>query len=346
MKTRARRRLWGLLCLVSGLAAAVATAAPAIAASSAVIIMYHRFGEDTLSSTNTRIEQFEAHIDELLGGGYSVLPVPDIIAALRTGATLPDRAVGITVDDAFASVYQEAWPRLKAAGLPFTLFVSTNPIDSQAHGMMSWDQIRELADAGVTIGHHGAAHAHMAAAGPAANVADIAKATRRFQAELGRVPELFAYPYGEFSRSLAESVSAAGFTAAFGQHSGVAHDGENLFGLPRFALNEAYGDLDRFILVTATLPLPVTDITPSDPILGPNPPPIGFTIAQGIAGLDRLNCFASGQGAITIERLGERRIEVRLKAPFPPGRSRINCTLPAADGRWRWFGMQFLIPGS
>ena len=225
MKTRARRRLWGLLCLVSGLAAAVATAAPAIAASSAVIVMYHRFGEDTLSSTNTRIEQFEAHIDELSSGGYPVLPVPDIVAALRTGATLPDRTVGITVDDAFMSVYQEAWPRLKAAGLPFTLFVSTNPIDSQAHGMMSWDQIRELADAGVTIGHHGAAHAHMAEAGPEANAADIAKATRRFQAELGRVPELFAYPYGEFSRSLAEMVSAAGFTAAFGQHSGVAHEG-------------------------------------------------------------------------------------------------------------------------
>ncbi len=347
MKTRARRRLWGLLCLVSGLAAAaVAAAAPTMAASSAVIVMYHRFGEDTLPSTNIRIEQFEAHIDELLGGSYTVLPVPDIVAALRTGATLPDRTVGVTVDDAFISVYQEAWPRLKAAGLPFTLFVSTNPIDRQAHGMMSWDQIRELADAGVTIGHHGAAHAHMAEASAEANAAEIAKATRRFQDELGRAPELFAYPYGEFSLELAEMVAAEGFTAAFGQHSGVVHDGENLFGLPRFALNETYGDMDRFKLVTGTLPLPVTDITPSDPVLGAtNPPSIGFTIAEGIDRLDRLNCFASGQGATTIERLGARRIEVRLKAPFPPGRSRINCTLPGPDGRWRWFGMQFLVPG-
>ena len=37
-------------------------AAPATAADSAVILIYHRFGEDTLPSTNIRLEQFEAHI--------------------------------------------------------------------------------------------------------------------------------------------------------------------------------------------------------------------------------------------------------------------------------------------
>lgn len=314
------------------------------AAASAVLIMYHRFGEEALPSTNIRIEQFEAQIAELLSGGYHVLPLPDIIAALRAGAALPDKTVGITVDDAYSSVYEQAWPRLKAAGLPFTLFVSTDPVDAGAHGVMSWDQIRELADDGVTIGHHSAAHAHMAERDRAINGGDIAKASDRFLVELGRTPELFAYPYGEFSRDLQAMIAELGFIAAFGQHSGVAHDSENIFALPRFALNESYGDIDRFKLISRTLPLPVTDFTPSDSLLGPNPPLIGFTVAEGLERLDQLNCFASGQGAALIERLGARRIEVRLKTPFPPGRSRINCTMPGRDGRFHWFGMQFLTP--
>ncbi len=47
---------------------------------------------------------------------------------------------------------------------------------------------------------------------------------------------------------------------------------------------------------------------------------------------------------MAIERLGARRFEVRLAEPFPPGRARVNCTLPGPAGRWRWFGMQFVVP--
>ena len=66
------------------------------------------------------------------------------------------------------------------------------------------------------------------------------------------------------------------------QQSGVAHDSENIFALPRFALNESYGDIDRFKLISRTLALPVSDVTPSDSLLGPNPPLIGFTVAEGL----------------------------------------------------------------
>ena len=314
----------------------------AVAAESAVFLMYHRFGEDRLPSTNIPLEQFEKHLEELKTGGYRVLPVPDIVAALKAGKGLPDRAVGITIDDAYASVYREAWPRLTAAGFPFTLFVATDAVDRGLRGIMTWDQIRELAAAGVTIGHHGAAHAHMAFADGAANAADIGRATRRFVEELGRAPNLFAYPYGEYGLELRAAAVAAGFTAAFGQHSGAAFGGD-LFALPRFAQNERYGRMDHFRLRVNTLPLPVTDITPSDPVLGPNPPPFGFTVMEGVDNLDRLACYVERQGAASLEQLGPRRIEVRVNRPFPPGRTRINCTLPGPEGRWRWFGMQFLI---
>ena len=37
----------------------------AFAADHAVILMYHRFGEDQLPSTNIRLDQFDAHLKKL-----------------------------------------------------------------------------------------------------------------------------------------------------------------------------------------------------------------------------------------------------------------------------------------
>ena len=111
----------------------IIAAGPVRAADSAVILMYHRFGEDGFPSTNIRIAQFEDHIRTLTDGPYNVLPVAEIVAALRAGRELPDRTVGITIDDAYRSVYTEAFPRLKAAGLPFTLFVATDAVDCPLH---------------------------------------------------------------------------------------------------------------------------------------------------------------------------------------------------------------------
>ena len=318
------------------------------AADSAVVLMYHRFGESRYPSTSITLEQFEAHLKELKNGGYNVLPVPEILDALASGRTVPDRAVGITIDDAYLSVFTEAWPRFREAGLPFTLFVATDPVDrasaGKGSGYMVWEQIRELRDAGVTIGSQTASHLHMATSSDARNHADLERSNARFLAELGERPQLFAYPYGEGSLAVAKLLRELGFTASFGQHSGAIGGTEDRFFLPRFALNETYGNVDRFKLVANTLPLQVKDVTPADPLIGTaNPPAIGFTVDAAPQNIDRLTCFISPEKA-RIERLGETRIEVRVKAPFPPGRTRLNCTLPGDNGRWHWYGRQFIVP--
>ncbi|MDH5748187.1 MAG: polysaccharide deacetylase family protein [Rhodospirillales bacterium] len=320
--------------------------APAWAESSAVIFMYHRFGEDTVPSTNTPLAQFEAHLAELKSGPYTVLPVPDIISAIREGRELPDRTVGITIDDAYLSVYTEAWPRLRSAGFPATLFVATELVDRHSKGYLNWDQIRELAAGGFTIGGHTVSHPHMAGANRALNRAELENSNARFREMLGRIPDLFAYPYGEASAEVAELVKASGYRAAFGQHSGVINPSDDFFYLPRFALNEIYGSIERFRLAANALPIPVTDMTPADPLIGTNnPPSVGFTVSPSVKKLERLTCFSSHSGAANTELLGQGRVEVRVAAPFPKGRTRINCTLPAEDGRWRWLGRQFYFPG-
>ncbi len=325
-------------------ASRMAVAAEGATGNSAVVFAYDRFGEDQNPSLSIRLDQFEAHLDELTDGDYEVLPLPRILEALRSGKPLPDRAVAITIDEASRSAYTEAWPRLKAAGLPFTLFVATDAVDRGSPAHMTWAEIRQMAAAGVTIGGLGGSTQSLVPRTAAEVAAELRRMSDRFQAELGQRPTLFAYPQGEYSLAVRKMVAEQGFVAAFGQQSGVLHPQADLFGLPRFLMNEAYGSVDRFQLAANALPLPVSDLTPDDPLLTVNPPPLGFTIADSVGDTAKLACFAAGQGRTALERIFDDRIEVRIKDPFPPGRARVNCTLPAPDGRWRWLGMQFLIP--
>ncbi|EDP62194.1 Predicted xylanase/chitin deacetylase [alpha proteobacterium BAL199] len=334
-----------LRCALAGAllgAVAVLGPQPALAADWASVFMYHRFGESEWPATNIRLDQFDAHLEEIRAGGYTVLPLPEIMTRLRSSTELPDRTLGITIDDAYASVYTQAWPRLKKAGLPFTLFVSTDSVDRASPGYMTWDQVRELKSAGVTIGSQTASHPHLPDIEIEQVKIELDRAAQRIADETGERPTLFAYPYGEYGAAVQQVVAGRGYAAAFGQHSGVAHAGSDRFGLPRFALNETYGGVDRFRLTANALPLPVRDRVPADLVLQQNPPTFGFTVDPSIPDVDRIDCYASGQGRAKVEALGSR-VEVRLPEPFPAGRARINCTMPGPDGRWRWYGVQFYI---
>ncbi len=348
MLTRRTPHPSGIRCFAAGLAFAAAAAlfAPLpLAAQSAVVFMYHRFGESQYPSTNLRLDQLDAHIAELANGKYHVLPLPEIVAAIADKKPLPDRTIALTIDDAYLSVYTKAWPRLKKAGLPFTVFVSTGPIDRGFKDMMTWDHLRELAAGGVTIGGHSVTHLHMANVPIDVSASEIVASNARFEAELGKRPTLFAYPYGEANLAVIDLIRKSGTVAAFGQQSGVVNPTNNPFYLPRLALNEHYGDLSRFQMLANARELPVSGITPADPtVTQPNPPAIGFTVAGDVERLSDLACYLATEGKVPIERLGERRMEIRLKQPLGVGRTRLNCTVPTKDGRWRWFGWQYYVP--
>ena len=325
---------------------------PALAADSAVLIMYHRFGEGKYPSTNTTLAQIDDHIGELASGRYAVLPMRRIVEDLAAGRALPERAVGIAIDDGFVSVFAEAWPRFKKAGLPFTLFTATDYHHQPIRGYMTWAQIQELAkDPLVDIGHHSASHARLADGGGAVAAAEIARANAVWREKLGRPPVLFAYPFGEASLETIEAVKKAGFIAAFGQHSGaigpdMARHAIERFYLPRFAFNENWGEAKRFRQVVNTVALPVKDLAPIDPLVTqPNPPVFEFTLAKPVEGIERIVCNSSHEGVGKIERTSELRVEARFTKPFPKSRTRINCTLPAGEGRYYWFGRQYYVRG-
>ena len=122
--------------------------------------MYHRFGENKYPTTNTTIKQFISHTNELMKDKYNVIRLDEIIKGIKGETSLKDRSVSITIDDAYLSVYTKAWPILKKLNLPFTLFISTDVIDSFLN-YMNWNQIRELVDNGVLVGSQTKSHPHL-----------------------------------------------------------------------------------------------------------------------------------------------------------------------------------------
>jgi len=322
------------------------SAGVAQAADHASVIMYHRFGETDLPSTNTTLEQLDAHLEELATGGYTVMPLIEITNRILSAEPLPDRAVAITVDDAFISLYKEAFPRFQRYGFPVTVFVATDAIDRGLKGYASWDQLREMQAAGVHFGSQSHTHPHMHMIDIDAARSEIETSNARFLDELGLRPQLFAYPYGEFTPEIRDLMKSMGFRAAFGQHSGIMHASSHPFEFPRFAFNEDYGDLKRLKLALNALPIPASDMTPVSMVLDENPPLTGFTVEEGIEPLSRLSCYASRMGKVKTIVLG-RRVEIRLDQPITGTRARINCTMPYLEdgretGRWRWLGRQFL----
>lgn len=307
-------------------------------ASQAVVLVYHRFGEDDVPSTNIRLEQFEAQLDWLISEGAH-FPSLDRLYEERDGFS-----VIFTVDDAYASAALEAWPSLKKRGIPMALFVASEPVDQGLPRYMSWDDIRRLRDEGVTIGFHGHAHHHMAFLNPEDARRDLDHGLKRFQEELGSRPDYFAYPYGEYDTRLKDMVKAMGFKAAFAQYSGVAGRYSDPYALPRFAINERYGEEARFQLVAKARAMPVISTQPGNPLVAVNPPKVVLHFEEGAQGWRGISCFPSHtQGSAPLKIAGNR-VEVDLVEPLPKGRSRLNCTYKVNEA-WYWFGMPFLVPG-
>ena len=309
----------------------------------ASFIMYHRFGDSRYPSTNIKKEQFLKHINELLKPKYNVIDIKRALLAINDIEPIKDRSVVITIDDAYSSVYKYAWPIFKKYNMPFTLFISTDVIDNKTPGYMSWEEIRILRDHGVTIGSQTKSHPHMFKLNTAKIIEELSISSKRFIDEIGSAPKIFAYPYGEYNLEVLEQVKLHGFVAAFGQHSGVAHKSLGMYELPRFAMNEKYGDMDRFLLAVNALPMPISDLSPKDPVISINPPSYGFTLSNKIEPKNAIRCFANNGLKADTKRLGQNRIEIRLNGPFLKGRGRINCTMAGNKNRWRWLGRQFIV---
>ena len=119
-----------------------------------------------------------------------------------------------------------------------------------------------------------------------------------------------------------------------------------MYYLPRFSLNEKYGDIERFRFIANNKGLGIYDFIPTNPHIIDNPPYIGFSLLDEMLSKN-INCFifdSKGKVDNDIFKFNER-IEIRLNRKLNKGRSRLNCTVKDQNNIWRWFGFQFYNTG-
>lgn len=312
--------------------------------TSAVILAYHRIGEDSIPESNLRIEQFEQHINEIVEGHYNVISIPDLVQAIKSVTPLPPKTIAITFEGGFQSAYQHAFPLLLKQNIPFTVFFSSGLTERENY--LSWKELKQLSkNKHVTLGILPSSYTHIIELPENEQSRLINKARADFKDKLSYETQYFSYPFGETSNQLKKITKDQEFAASFSLKSGPAYKTSDLQSLPRFTMTESYGDIDRFRMITQSLPLPITDIEPQNAFITTTTPSIGFTIPEALENeIKGISCFISEQSKKPeIEILG-RRIELRPKEPLQSERTRINCTLPARhdvndNPRWRWLGM-------
>ena len=307
--------------------------------------MYHRFNENKYPSTNIKNEIFLEHLKEINKLKIEFITFKKFENLIMS--KIDKNYLLLTVDDAFQSFYEEAWPILKKKKIPFILFVSTREIGS--YGYMTWNQIREVVSNDlVTIGNHSHTHEYLIDWNDNKIKLDIETSIKIFEKELGYSPKIFSYPFGEYSTNLKKIVTDFNFDFAFGQHSGVIDSTKDFLELPRFPINEKYGNLKRFQSILKTLPFPYESIEPQNRYLknDNNPPKVKIKFFKNLINIKNINCY-SNEGNVwkksEIKFISENELVILFKEKFQSERGRINCSLWEDGGKWRWLGIQYVI---
>ena len=310
-----------------------------------ISLMYHRFDENKYPSTNIKMVDFKRQLEIIKKENIKFINPKDFKKELTDNKK--QRKILLTIDDGFLSFYNSAWPFLKKNRIPFILFVSTREVGS--FNYMNWEQIKEIEKEDfVEIGNHSHTHEYLVDENNEVILNDIQKSINIFEDKLGKNSEFFSYPFGEYSENFKNIVRELGFKYAFGQHSGVIDDTKNFYELPRFPINEKYGELKRFTSLTKTLPFKYKNIFPKEKYLlkSKNPPEVKIEFYENIKNLKMINCYSNENSKWRKSKItfsANNMLEVFINEKFTGERGRINCSLRDESGFWRWLGIQFVV---
>ncbi len=305
-------------------------------------LMYHRFNENKYPSTNIQMNIFKKHIEIIKANNYKFYNPIKLEEEFKIPKS--NKKILLTIDDGFTSFYKNAWPYLKENKIPFILFVSTEAVGK--YGYMTWDEIKEIEKEEFTfLGNHSHSHEYLVNYDFNDFKNDIDKSIYIFKDNVGYNPIFFSYPFGEYSLEQKKYISK-NFKFAFGQHSGVIDLNKDKYELPRFPINEKYGELSRFENLVKYLPLQYNYIVPEDKLVKSedNPPNMIINFFSDQKNLDKISCYSNeGEGwNKTNIKLENNKLNIFFNEKFNDRRGRINCSLRDSEG-WRWLGLQFSI---
>jgi len=204
------------------------------------ILLYHRVADDG-DPLAIPAARFREQMDYLASAGYRAVDLMEALALLDRGA-VPPRTVGLTFDDGFADVRDQALPALAAHGFRATVFVTTGVTDGRCSfpwyarqpPVLGWDDVVALDRQGtLRFEAHTLTHPSLLAVGDATARAEIAESRLELEARLGRRVQAFAYPAGLYGDRERRLVEEAGYSAAVSCEPGVVLPDTDRFALRR-----------------------------------------------------------------------------------------------------------------
>lgn len=214
-----------------------------------VALVYHRFAGE-LKPGQERIDinphRFARQLRALRLAGFRPVS-PEEIVAFHEGEleAVPARGVAITIDDAIEDCVA---PLLSHAEWGPQLFVPTAEPGGSAHWIdgepvASWEQLAELAAAGVRIGSHTRHHRRLTTLGEQERSDELAGSLAELRGRLPKTIDLLAYPNGDHDEAVCAAARAAGYAAAYTTEKGRNEAGTDRYRLKRVSVHGADGAL-------------------------------------------------------------------------------------------------------
>ena len=320
----------------------------------AVILQYHHVDDSTPASTSIAPLQFEAHMQYLADNGFRVIPLSQVVDAIKKQKPLPNKAVAITFDDAYLDILTNAKPILDKFNYPYTIFVNPDIVNRGSLLYMSWQQLRDLTDQGVIIANHGYYHDSLTRIPRDMDELVwlekqrhlLLQAEKEIKQKTGKSFRYFAYPYGEYSPTIESWLEDNDFVG-FSQQSGAVGLTTSLSAIPRFPASKPYDKLSSLRDKLNSLPFVMTlDNENAQTIYKYGQlKSVTMNVVVDDFRKSQLNCYVSGLGRQKVKWLDEETFTISFSDNLSPGRVRGNCTAPSISepGRYYWYSKPWFI---
>ncbi len=184
------------------------------------ILIYHQIGTTLGREMEVATETFVSQIDYLEAEG-SIVSLDDAVSLMGTPGD--DRLFVLTFDDGYADMYTNAFPLIVERSVPFTLYVTTLPLEDPSVSRpgalpLNWEQLEEMFDSGLgTVGAHTHSHPDLRFLSSDVVADELDESNALIHDRLGVEPRHFAYPKGWWSASAESEVRRRYTTAVLGE---------------------------------------------------------------------------------------------------------------------------------
>lgn len=213
------------------------------------ILIYHTVhpthSGETLAQIryNVTPQVFEKQLMYLQDRGYTTISLDQLVSDIQTGTTTVAKPVVLTFDDGWVDQYTTVLPLLKKYGDSAIFYVYTNPI-SKDKRFMTWDEVRALHEAGMTIGSHTLSHPYLSKLTPDQLRREVVDSKHVLEERLGIEVKDFASPFGYSNDAVVALLNEAGYATGRTTYKGTTHSENDVLKLTGYFAPQTMHDFE------------------------------------------------------------------------------------------------------